>query len=817
MSEELSNLLAESIEAIEQGRLTAEEFLEAHPEYREELDQLLSTVAQVQELPAAPASAEFRQAARARLLAKLPPRVTDSDGRVSDGDLSAAIVFVRSSMARGLQSAGQKAAAWWPLPLRPSLAAGAVLLVVIVLLAGLWFRGRVTTSPGTETLVAETGTKGTSQNTPPKTGRGASESQEEMAAAGAGFRTLMPVITSPLDLNPGTAAVEALRGIVEVQNGAGEWLLVNHVTPATAGQRVRTGAFSGATITFNDGSQVTLEANTEISLDELDAQLPEDGLRTVVMTQWVGESEHHVDFRDDAGSRYEVKTPNGSGRARGTIFQVIVTPELQGQYIVSEGRVDVTHLGVTVFVTAGQVSLVSPEEPPSEPYFTVSGQGEVTAMGETWTIGAQTFATSASTVIVGNPQIGDIVTVYGYMLPDGTLVATLIILQHHAPGNRFTLTGIVDSIGADEWIVAGQTIAVNAETIVDDSLAVGDLARVHGIITAGDGTFLAQRIERVDEDRRPFEFTGVVQNIGSETWSISGLAIAINDDTMIGEGITVGDLVEVEGEILADGTWLAHAIHLREDESDFEFTGLVEGINPWLVAGVSFETDVYTVIDEGIEVGDLVYVEGQILDDGTWLATVIRLVSDETLTFTLVGVVDSIDPWVVNGVPLAVDDDTLIDDDILVGDLVLARGFILPDGTWLATMIERLDEDPVGCHTFTTTVLSIDGDLLALEGLPSITLPDDDDLVEGEIAPNVVVTVTICVTDDGSIIVISIVVIVAITPVPPSPPPGTEPPGTAGYVTICHKPGTPAEKTKVLPAPALSGHLGHGDYLGSCR
>jgi hypothetical protein len=35
-------------------------------------------------------------------------------------------------------------------------------------------------------------------------------------------------------------------------------------------------------------------------------------------------------------------------------------------------------------------------------------------------------------------------------------------------------------------------------------------------------------------------------------------------------------------------------------------------------------------------------------------------------------------------------------------------------------------------------------------------------------------------------------------------------------VTICHKPGTPAEKTMEVPANAVSGHLAHGDRLGSC-
>ena len=35
-------------------------------------------------------------------------------------------------------------------------------------------------------------------------------------------------------------------------------------------------------------------------------------------------------------------------------------------------------------------------------------------------------------------------------------------------------------------------------------------------------------------------------------------------------------------------------------------------------------------------------------------------------------------------------------------------------------------------------------------------------------------------------------------------------------ITICHKPGTPAEKTLVLPAAAVPGHLRHGDYEGVC-
>jgi len=35
-------------------------------------------------------------------------------------------------------------------------------------------------------------------------------------------------------------------------------------------------------------------------------------------------------------------------------------------------------------------------------------------------------------------------------------------------------------------------------------------------------------------------------------------------------------------------------------------------------------------------------------------------------------------------------------------------------------------------------------------------------------------------------------------------------------ITICHKPGTPAEQTMDVPPNAVQGHLGHGDTMGAC-
>jgi len=48
-----------------------------------------------------------------------------------------------------------------------------------------------------------------------------------------------------------------------------------------------------------------------------------------------------------------------------------------------------------------------------------------------------------------------------------------------------------------------------------------------------------------------------------------------------------------------------------------------------------------------------------------------------------------------------------------------------------------------------------------------------------------------------------------------TPPPGAPTPRGAD-VTICHRPGTPHEKTLYVPWRALEGHYNHGDRLGAC-
>lgn len=635
-------------------------------------------------------------------------------------------------------------------------------------------------------------------------------------AEDSGESVYIPLLSFPLDFNPATAVLDAMQGFVEVQDEGGEWTAVSQATALTAGQRLRTGAFSRASLAFYDGSVAQVGPNSELSLDTVDAQRPDDGFRTVVMTQWLGQSEHHVQFRHDGGSRYEVKSPYGSGIARGTIFRVQVADDARASYTVTEGRVDVTGADSTVSVAPGQISTIAAEEPPTDPAFLVIGEGEVSQIGAEWIVGGQTFQTDDQTVIVGDPQIGDWVRVEGHLLPDGTRMADRITLLSQSLVDQFTITGQVGDIDTAVWTVAGQTINVDQATDVEEGIAVGDVVQVDGLIQE-DGSLLAERIRLVEVNAGlPFEFTGVVQAINGDDWLISGVTIATDADTEIKGEVAVGDVVKVEGWIDEAGIWLAHEIKLVEaEESTFEISGNVDSIDPWIVTGISFEVGDWTEIEEGIAVGDLVKVEGRILPDGTWLADEIKLLDEEDqLTFEFYGTVGSTDPWIVSGIELPVTGETAVDPDIMVGDLVKVTVTILPDGSWQVVSIALVNSagDDAGCFSVTAVVISFNDGQLTVDDWPVFQLGDDVNL-DGQIQPGSVITLYACVDEGGKLIVLDIIILATPEPPSPEPPPSDD---SGAKATVCHKPGSKAEHTIVIDQSAVQAHLGHGDTLGAC-
>lgn len=637
---------------------------------------------------------------------------------------------------------------------------------------------------------------------------------EEVASSSQ--ELFVPIMTNPLVLGPDSAALRNARGVVEVGTVDGAWRTVRQDTLLAAGERVRTAAYSGARLEFFDGSQTVIGASSEIGIEQLNALLPEQGFRTVVLNQQAGVSDHVVRFRNDAGSLYEVKTATGSGIARGTLFRVDVNQNERASFTVREGRVDVANAGSAVSVVAGQTTSFNVSGAPSSPSYVVTAEGEVTQVGDEWIIAGQPFAINGETTILGAPQVGDLVIVEAHSRTGLPPIADLIQLQWRSPGNKFSLTGPVEEIGDESWLVAGQTINITAESQIDEDIEVGDSVRVRGIILVSEGELQALSIEQLESDQRlPFEFAGVVQSAGEASWEISGIVIVIDDQTEVKGIIGIGDLVKVEGWILEDGSWLAREIKLLDEEgSRFEFVGELLGIDPWWVGAITFEVRDWTLIDAGVEVGEQVRVSGVVLEDGTWVAERVELVDDKLLQLIFVGTVDSIDPWQIAGLPIDTDENTVIDEGIVSGDLVKVTVWILADGSWLAQSIELLDSTSAeGCVVITAVITGINGDQISLSDGQQLPLGDEI-IITGDLKVGAVVAINACVNEEGEIEIISITVIYDPVETPPDIPPGEE--EEQERVTLCHKPGTPAEKTKSLPASALYGHLGHGDTRGAC-
>jgi hypothetical protein len=598
------------------------------------------------------------------------------------------------------------------------------------------------------------------------------------------------------------------HGLVEIMSGD-TWQAAQAGDFLTAGSQLRTGALSSAALLFKDGSSVQIGSSSELLIESLDAGAP-GSARQIVMVQSAGRSVYDVASVDDETSRFVVHTPYGDATAHGTAFAVRVS-EVQAALYVTEGSVEMSGKETSVMVDTGQMTSVGPEDDPLPPTTYITGVGEVNYIGDTWVIDGETFTTHEFTLVMGNPQVGDIVFFEAHVLDDGTRVADLIVLVRRNPNNTFSLTGTVEVIADPLWTINGQDIAVTDVTEVEEGVVVGSLVLVEGTIMP-DGTLQALTIRLLeDQPGTPFDFTAVVQEIGEAQWLVGDVPIAVDAETEIDEGLLVGDLVRVQGWVLDDGTWLASSIHRVSDEnSSFEFIGEIDSMDPWVVAGIAFETRDWTVIDEDLEIGDMVQVKGEILEDGTWVASEVTRY-DQTLTIILIGRVFSMDPWVVSGVTLNVDEETYIADGITIGMLVRVEMVMQADGTLHVVRIDPLSgyEWDEGCQTVVVRVVGLDGNQIQFEGWPELPLGDNVQ-VEGDLQPGSIVIVTICFDADMNVTIIIIIILF--------PPDVEEPPDPydGEKVMICHKPHGNNPHIIVVSQSAVPAHLGHGDNLGPC-
>jgi hypothetical protein len=238
MSDELSYIFAECIEAIEEGRLTVADCLAQNPQHRAELSSLLQVVSGMQALPTVRPSQAMREQAQIHLLEKLPARSVQpvrtpvgqpTPGLLSITTFSAVLLPLLAVLRQIPQQLSQK----WPGIPRSAKAMGIGLVGTFILLLGAGFM----TAVGASFLLGI---------------------QERSAAAK-------------------TVSVEALSGVVEVLGTDGKWMPVSKQATITTDFRVRTGDDSGAKIVFADGRVASIGPNSEVNLSQLANSIPSIG------------------------------------------------------------------------------------------------------------------------------------------------------------------------------------------------------------------------------------------------------------------------------------------------------------------------------------------------------------------------------------------------------------------------------------------------------------------------------------------------------------------------------------------------------------
>ncbi|MCG7970849.1 MAG: FecR domain-containing protein [Candidatus Thiodiazotropha taylori] len=134
-----------------------------------------------------------------------------------------------------------------------------------------------------------------------------------------------------------------------------------------AGDRIKTAERSAASLRFADQSVLLVGESSEVVFDALSSYQGVGMLDTRIRLQR-GRVENRIKPFSRPESRYEIHTPAAVTVVRGTDFRVS-TDQADGvtRSEVTEGEVQVTAQGASVFVTQGEGTRVVSGEPPAEP------------------------------------------------------------------------------------------------------------------------------------------------------------------------------------------------------------------------------------------------------------------------------------------------------------------------------------------------------------------------------------------------------------------------------------------------------------------
>jgi len=191
--------------------------------------------------------------------------------------------------------------------------------------------------------------------------------------------------------------------------------------------------------------------------------------------------------------------------------------------------------------------------------------------------------------------------------------------------------GWIESIAEYAWVVSGHLILLTDETIVDETAGeatVGAEVTVYADV-AQDGALVATRIVVLVEAGQPRleEFTGLITAVDGDVWTIAGSRLVVPPDVVRGDTPSVGCVGHVRLWRYFNAPEVVDSV-VVECFARVQFEGPIQSIDGdlWLVGGVSVVLDSETVVEGEPGVGRWAEVSGYEPSDAGVLAEHIRVI-----------------------------------------------------------------------------------------------------------------------------------------------------------------------------------------------
>jgi hypothetical protein len=159
------------------------------------------------------------------------------------------------------------------------------------------------------------------------------------------------------------------------------------------------------------------------------------------------------------------------------------------------------------------------------------------------------FAVQTGQVLVENEK-GEVT------LHSGQATAVEVDQAPEDPVYTFTLTDTLVFTDGETWWIGGVPFKITSDTLLLDEFQAGDVVMVTGRIL-GDGRWVIDSIQPTQTTPKKSMFAGVVQEMGDESWQISGISVLVNLATRILDDVQEGNVVRVKYVVLENGTWQA--------------------------------------------------------------------------------------------------------------------------------------------------------------------------------------------------------------------------------------------------------------------